>query len=437
MTEVVTGEAVVLDLAVARFPSRMIALLLDMIVELPVFIFVEWVAFITSAQHLNTASAAALVTAGYVLVFVGYPTTFETLTRGKTLGKMALGLRVVSDDGGPIRFRQALIRGLMAAFVEVWNPLFCWVGLITAMVSAKGKRLGDLAAGTFVISERFPQRQDLPASLAVIPPPLVGWAQNVELSRLSDHTAAAASSYLRRFHDLRPAARDALGLQLATSVAAQVSPPPPPGTPPAAYLSAVLAVRRDREHARLAAQQARQVGAFYPPGMLPMPPGMLPTPPGTLPMPPGTLPMPGGTLPMPPGTLPMPPGTLPMPPGTLPMPAGTLPMPPPGPLSMPPGPFRMPPRPLPTPGIIGGGPPVVGPAYLPGMLPPLPADAADGSGARVSGAADQLTAQPTASGQHPASGRPTAYEQPTASGQPETTPPAASQPEDHGFAVPR
>ena len=65
MTEVVTGEAVVLDLAVARFPSRMIALLLDMIVELPVFIFVEWVAFITSAQHLNTASAAALVTAGY------------------------------------------------------------------------------------------------------------------------------------------------------------------------------------------------------------------------------------------------------------------------------------------------------------------------------------------------------------------------------------
>jgi uncharacterized RDD family membrane protein YckC len=280
MAEVVTGEAVVLDLAVARFPSRMVALLLDMIVELPILAFVELVVFRRAAQHLNTASAEAIYTAGLVGVLVGYPTIFETLTRGKTLGKMAFGLRVVSDDGGPIRFRQALIRGLAAVFVEVWNPLFCAVGLITAMISARGKRLGDLAAGTFVIQERVPQRRDLSASLAVIPPPLAGWARNLELSRLSDHTAAAASSYLRRFYDLRPAARDELGLQLASSVAAQVSPPPPPGTPPAAYLSAVLAVRRDREHARLAALQARQSSSGYPPGSAQLAPGTLPPPPG-------------------------------------------------------------------------------------------------------------------------------------------------------------
>src|ERR1022692_974722 len=168
MAEVVTGEAVVLDLAIGRVPSRIVALLLDMLVEIPLFLFVELVVFKQAAQHLNAASADAIYTVGFILVLVGYPTIFETLTRGKTMGKMALGLRVVSDDGGPIRFRQALIRGLMAAFVEIWNPLLCVVGLTTALFSAKGKRLGDLAAGTFVISERVPRRQDLPASLAVI-----------------------------------------------------------------------------------------------------------------------------------------------------------------------------------------------------------------------------------------------------------------------------
>jgi uncharacterized RDD family membrane protein YckC len=35
-----------------------------------------------------------------IVVFLVYPTTVETLTRGKSLGKLVLGLRVVRDDGG-------------------------------------------------------------------------------------------------------------------------------------------------------------------------------------------------------------------------------------------------------------------------------------------------------------------------------------------------
>jgi hypothetical protein len=64
---------------------------------------------------------------------------------------------------------------------------------------------------------------------------------------LSAQAAEAAASYLRRFAELSPAARESLGLQLAGTVATQVSPPPPAGTPPAAYLSAVLAVRRQKD----------------------------------------------------------------------------------------------------------------------------------------------------------------------------------------------
>src|SRR5262249_61657625 len=129
-------------------------------------------------------------------------------------------------------------------------------GLITAMVSAKGKRLGDMFAGTFVIQERVARRPDLAPGFTVIPPPLLGWAQHLEVSRLSDQTASAASSYLRRYYDLRPAAREQLGLQLAASVAAQVSPPPPAGTDPPAFMAAGLAVPRGREPARLPARPA-------------------------------------------------------------------------------------------------------------------------------------------------------------------------------------
>lgn len=264
MAEVVTGEAVVLDLAIARFPSRLLALLVDMAVQIPVLIFLAIVVSSSSVDQLNPASAAAVYLAGMMFVVIGYPVIFETLSRGKTLGKMALGIRVVSDDGGPERFRQALVRALAAAFVEVWLPPFNLIGipagLITSMVSAKGKRLGDMFAGTFVIQERVPSRPDLAPVFTVVPPPLADWAQHLELSRLSDQTAAAASSYLRRFYDLRPAAREQLGLQLASAVAAQVSPPPPPGTDAPAFLAAVLAVRREREQARLQARMSSWQG---------------------------------------------------------------------------------------------------------------------------------------------------------------------------------
>jgi uncharacterized RDD family membrane protein YckC len=283
VTEVVTGEAVVLDLAVARFPSRILALLLDVLVQLPALVFVAAVVSASGARHLNTASAAAIYLAGIMLVVIGYPVTFETLSRGRTLGKMALGLRVVGDDGSPERFRQALIRALTAAFIEVWlfpiNLIGMPAGLITSMVSAKGKRLGDVFAGTFVIQERVPARPDLSPVFTVVPPALFDWARHLELSRLSDQTAAAANSYLRRYRALRPAAREQLGMQLASAVAAEVSPPPPPGTDAAEFLAAVLAVRREREQARLQARQAAQQDA----PAIPAWPGP-PAPAGTLPL---------------------------------------------------------------------------------------------------------------------------------------------------------
>jgi len=266
MTEVVTGEAVVLDVPCARFPSRLLALLIDMAIQVTLVVGVL-LAIGAAGVHLSAALLAAVLVTALAVIIVGYPAAFETLTRGRTLGKMALGLRVVSDDGGPERFRQALVRAL-AAIVEIW--IFTGApALICSLLSAQGKRLGDLFAGTFVIQERLPRRPSVPAALAVVPPSLAGWAQTLELSRLQAQTAAPAGSYLRRFYELTPAARDEFGQRIAAAVAAQVTPPPPPGTPPAAFLSAVLAVRRQREADRLA---ARQAGAAVQPAAWPASP---------------------------------------------------------------------------------------------------------------------------------------------------------------------
>ncbi len=254
MVDVITGEAVALELPVANFPSRIAALLIDMAVQIALLLVVV-IALAAASGQVNGDYIAAEVVTAYIVVFIGYPTAFETLSRGKTLGKMALGIRVVGDDGSPVRFRQALVRALVGV-LEIWTIVLAPVGLIASIISVRGKRIGDIFAGTYVIQERMPVRHALPPFFAVVPAPLAAWAQTLQVSRLSDQTAEAAGSYLRRFAELSPQARDSLGAQLANSVAAQVSPPPPAGTPPTAYLAAVLAVRRERDQARFAPQQA-------------------------------------------------------------------------------------------------------------------------------------------------------------------------------------
>ena len=275
MEEIVTGEAVVLDLPCARFPARILARIIDMTVELVLIGVIALLVGSGMASILDSAASTALMLSGLVLVIVGYPVAFETLSRGRTLGKMALGLRVVADDGGPERFRQALVRALAGA-IECWAFLGV-LALPTSILSGKGKRLGDIFAGTFVIRERAPQPAagiylaaparvtagpGVPhpgsagpgaalASATPVDPGLRPWAASLDLSALPDQLAASAASYLSRYWQLNSGPRDAIGRQLAADVAARVSPPPPPGLAPAPYLHTVLAERRNRELARL------------------------------------------------------------------------------------------------------------------------------------------------------------------------------------------
>ena len=256
MTEVVTGEAVVLEVPCARFPSRVLALAIDLAIQLAVISVLLTIVALGAADHgMNAAEVTAIVVTVIVLGLIGYPIVWEAATRGRSPGKFALGLQVVGDDGSPERFRQALVRGL-ATLVDFWLVPFIGVpALICSLLSAKGKRLGDVFAGTFVIQHRLPARRRV-AAPPPVPPELAAWASGLELSGLTDQTAGMARLYLGRLPDLTPAARAELGERISAAVRAQVSPPPPPGTPVPPYLAAVLAERHRREQARLMAPGA-------------------------------------------------------------------------------------------------------------------------------------------------------------------------------------
>jgi uncharacterized RDD family membrane protein YckC len=242
MTQLVTGEAVVLDLRTAGVPSRALAAILDLAVQV-VALFVLLFLVGAASSSANEATVAGLVVVVGLLVMLGYPVLLETLLSGRTLGKMALGLRVVRDDGGPIAFRHAITRGLLGLFVEKPGFTSGSAALITSLLNERGKRLGDLAAGTIVVQERVAAAR---SDLVVMPPPLAGWASALDLSALPDDLAESARSYLGRWGSLTQTAQADLGSRLATAVAAVVTPSPPAGVPPWAYLSAVLAERRRR-----------------------------------------------------------------------------------------------------------------------------------------------------------------------------------------------
>ncbi|WP_432096243.1 RDD family protein [Streptomyces sp. bgisy100] len=246
MSELVTGEAVVLGLRPAKLPSRTLAVVLDLMVVFTVYIAVS-LGLAAATASLDTAAGAAVSVATFLLVLVGVPIAVETLSHGRSLGKMACGLRVVRDDGGPIRFRHALVRGAMGV-AEILLT-FGVIAVIASLVSARGRRLGDVFAGTLVVRERIPAPQ--PVRIPPPPPWLAGQFGALDLSRVPEGLWLAVRQYLSRTEQLDPQVGWALAQQLAGDVAACTGTPVPEGVPPQAYLAGVVGERQARDAQRV------------------------------------------------------------------------------------------------------------------------------------------------------------------------------------------
>ena len=241
--QLVTGEAVALELPAASVGVRAISGLIDVVVEGSLLILGLFVGAFTAVDDA-TASVVGIVVVAVVLV-IG-PATLETVTGGRTLGKLVVGLRTVRDDAGPISFHHSFVRQLVAV-VEIW-VLFGVPALISAMVSPKGKRLGDYLAGTYVVRDRVPLRLPYPAQM---PPHLAHWAHSADIAPLPDSLAVSVRQLVGRAASLGPEARARLVDDIAGQVRPLVSPRPPAGTHPEDFLAAVAAERRRRDEQRL------------------------------------------------------------------------------------------------------------------------------------------------------------------------------------------
>jgi RDD domain containing protein len=245
----VTGEAVAVEIIPATVVNRIASGLIDYTVYSlgsALSTLVALVLLVGGGLEAALAENAAFISAVLALVALAWgiviPLLIELLSGGRSLGRMVTGTRVVRDDGGTIRLRHCLVRTLLAV-VEIWStwavPAVC-----TSIVSKRGKRLGDMLAGTYVVRDRH---RSSAAPPLLMPPELTKWAAGADLHALPGGLSLTARTFLQRTSDLAPSSCHRLGLELASQIQAYVSPPPPVDTHPERFLAAVLTERRNRE----------------------------------------------------------------------------------------------------------------------------------------------------------------------------------------------
>lgn len=249
--EILTGEAVALDVQPIGYFLRALGTLIDMVAGVVLFILLALVTSWISGQSVLAGQLSTVFTiVVLVLVTVVVPTLVETVTRGRSLGKLAIGARIVRADGGASGFRQAFIRALVGVF-ELWFTIGAVAGIVGAF-TPRAERLGDLMAGTYSERTRTPK---LPPAPPGMPPSLAGWATVADVGRLPDQLARRVAQFARQATTLDPAARARTAYALADEVRAFVSPVPP--VDPETFLVGVVAARRERELRALRGEDER------------------------------------------------------------------------------------------------------------------------------------------------------------------------------------
>lgn len=236
---IVTPQGVVLDLEVAGVGHRGAARLIDIvIVGALLAVALQLLGFLPA-----TPALVSQLIVGFLLIF-GYPIVAETFFRGRTVGKWAMGLRTVTLEAGPIGFREAFIRSLFQLVDIIFT--FGSAAIVAVMFTRRSQRLGDFAAGTFVVID--------PRSINHIPAvpftPPMGTEQvvaSMDVSKLRPEQERLIRSFLLRVPQLSVDARAELGPRLAESTAQLLGQPDRYGLLPEPYLVAVLAARQLRE----------------------------------------------------------------------------------------------------------------------------------------------------------------------------------------------
>ena len=226
--DVETPEMVVLTYSLAGIGSRVLAGVTDLLicVGLLVAVFLAVVGLggsISLASDLSASWGTALLILAQFGILWGYYVLFEGLMDGQTPGKRMHRLRVVREGGYSVTFGVSAVRNLVR-MLDMQPGLFYLVGLSSLFFTKRGRRLGDLVAGTIVV------REDVGRMAAPVRTRGDGPTAGAALqTALTEDEYAVLARFVDRWSALEPLRRAVLSAQLATRFAASI---PDDGRPP-------------------------------------------------------------------------------------------------------------------------------------------------------------------------------------------------------------
>ncbi len=212
-----TPERVLLEFDLAGPASRLWAALLDGILLAGLLCLVLLgvvLAETAGAQLLTLDVAGAALVAGAGLLCLGYFPFFEMRWNGQTPGKRAVGIRVARVDSRPLDLRAVLVRGVLR-IIDLQPAPTGLVGLIAMVSTRRCMRLGDMAAGTWVLRARpVPVVAGARDPGAAAPPPEVDGAPG----RLLPREHEIVGRFLARAPDLAGDVRTRLAAEVARPI---------------------------------------------------------------------------------------------------------------------------------------------------------------------------------------------------------------------------
>ncbi|MDQ4215404.1 RDD family protein [Microbacterium sp. ASV81] len=245
-----SGEAVAIEVQPVGLFLRTLGAAIDVALSMTLFFGYLAVRYWMMQATGDPALDRILNVLALVTAFVVVPCTVETLTHGRSLGRLAVGGRIVRADGGAAGFRHAFIRAMLGV-LEIYGTLGA-VAFLVAAFSGRSQRLGDLVAGTYSQRVRTPP---LPFRTPVLPPGLESWAAIADVARMPDRLARRISQFLGSAPQMLPASRARVAQELLAEAAAYISPVP--AAPAEVVLIAATVLRRDRERRSLALADER------------------------------------------------------------------------------------------------------------------------------------------------------------------------------------
>jgi uncharacterized RDD family membrane protein YckC len=230
-----TPEAVSLDIPTASVGWRLAARAIDVAATFVAFdLLVGVVSVVGGASNAGATVSVVIALFGGFAVLLVYPVAMEAFCRGRTLGKLAVGLRVVRVDGGPITFGQAAVRAFLG-LVEVWATLG-GLGALVIFFSRRDQRLGDMCAGTVVLRDRRGRRRLEPVYV-LVPPGCEQLVQTMDVGAMTAQEYELVRSFLVRWDDFGDRGRPEVAAKLAGPLWQRFRHPLPVGFGPDYYLA--------------------------------------------------------------------------------------------------------------------------------------------------------------------------------------------------------